>query len=101
MPADFRRNLTNRHPRGSFNAHNASAEIDSFKTFFQFALGRAGTEYQDGFRIANTRDDRVVERVEMARKGSLAGIVRGSVLLWFIGTPERQIAQTAKLRFNI
>jgi len=66
VPSNFRRNLAIRHLVDCFNTNDASAKVDSFQTFLQFSLCLTRTEYQNGFRITNARDDRIVVNVEMS-----------------------------------
>jgi hypothetical protein len=73
--SDFRRNLMIRHLVNGLNAHDASIEVVFLEPFFQFSLGLARTEYQNGFCIANTRNDRIIVDVEMSRKPLLPAIV--------------------------
>jgi len=47
VPSNFRRNLAIRHLVNRFNTYDASAKVDTFKTFLQFALCFTRTEYQD------------------------------------------------------
>jgi hypothetical protein len=84
---------------GCFHLGDASAKVDSFQAFLQFALRLTRTEYQNGFRITNTRNDRIVVDIEMSRKGSLSAIIC-RYLLWFIGTGMAGTWRTTGLFFN-
>src|SRR5271157_2759474 len=99
VPSNFRCNLAIRHLVDCFNTYDASAKVDSFKTFLQLALCLTRTEYQNGFRITNARDDRIVVDVEMSRKGSLSAIIC-RYLLWFIGASMTGTERTAGLFLN-
>jgi len=65
--SNFRSNLTIRHLVNCFNTYDASTEVVSFKTPFQFALCLTRTKYQNRFCIPNTRKYRIVVNVEMSR----------------------------------
>ena len=99
VPSNFRGNLPIRHLVDCFNPYDASAKVDSFKPFFQFALCLARTEDQNGFRITNACDDRIVVDVEMSCKGFLSTIIC-RYLLWFIGTPMARTLRTTGLFLN-
>ena len=73
--SNFHCNLSIRHLVNCFNTYNPSAQLDSLKTFLQFALGLTRTKYQKSFGIPNTRNDRIVVNVEMSRKRSLTVII--------------------------
>jgi hypothetical protein len=77
-------NLAVCHLVDRLNCFDASAQVDSLKTFLQLALCLAGTEYQDGFRITNTRDDRVISQDPQAwgalRIGAYLSIPTGFTL---------------------
>jgi hypothetical protein len=85
VPLNFRRNLTIRHLVNCFNTYDASTEVVSFKTLFQFALWLTRTKYKNGFCITNTGNYRVVVNVEMSCKCSLAACIC-RYLMWFVGT---------------
>ncbi len=88
MLSNFCRNLAIRHLVNCFNPYDASTEVVSFKTCFQFVLGLTRTKYQNRFSITNTRNYRIVVNVEMSRKRSLAAIICW-YLQWVIGTLQR------------
>lgn len=88
MLSDFRRNLMVCHLVDGFHTHDASAEVVFFQPLFQFALSLARAEYQNGFGITNTRNDRLIVNVEMGRKRSLAAIAC-RYLLFVIGSLQR------------
>jgi len=98
--SDLRRNLMARHPIDGFNAHDACIEVVFVESLLQLALGLTGTEYQDGLRIANTRNDRIVIDIELSGKPSLAAII-GRYLLSFMGTFKRRITRAAELSLHL
>jgi len=51
------------HLVNCFNAYDTSAEFVFLDTFLQLALGLIRTKYQNGFRITNTRNDRIVVNI--------------------------------------
>ena len=81
--SNFRRDLAIRHLVGCFNTYDASAKVDSLKTFLQLSLCLTRAKYQNGFRTLNASNDRIVVNVEMSRSGSLSAIICW-YLLWFI-----------------
>ncbi len=99
VPSNFRRNLAIRHLVDCFNTYDAFAKVDFFKTFLQFALCLTGTEYQNGFRLTNARDNRIVVNVEMSRRGSLSAVIC-RYLQWLIGALKARIERTTGLLFN-
>jgi hypothetical protein len=58
------------------------------KALLQFALGFPGTEDQDGLRIVNESNHRIVVVVEMSREASQLAVIRHHALP-FIATLER------------
>jgi hypothetical protein len=75
MLSNLCRDLTIRHLVNRFHTHDASIEVVFLEPLLQFALGLTGSEYQNGIRITNTRNDRIVVDVELSRKPSLAAII--------------------------
>src|SRR4030043_959054 len=98
--SNFRRNLTIRHLGDCLNSYNASTEVVSFKTFFQFALCVTRTKYQNRFCLTNTGNYSIVVNVEMSRKLSLAAIIR-RYLRRFIGTPLRGESPERRSCFSV
>jgi hypothetical protein len=84
----FRRNLPIRHLVNCLNTYDASTEVASLQTGFQFLLCLTWTKYENGFRIPKTRNYRIVVDIEMSRKRPLAAIVC-RYLQWLIGTLQR------------
>jgi len=99
LPSNLRSNLAIRHLVDRFNTYDASTKVDSFKTFLEFTFCLTRTEYQNGFRVTNAGDDRIVVDVEMSSKSSLSAIIC-RYLLWFIGTRTAGTERTTGLFFN-
>jgi len=82
-----------RHLVRGFNGHNTFTEAGFLEPVRQSLLGLPGAEYEDGLRVGNRRDDRIVVHVEISRKSSLT-VVIGRYLLSVIAAfggelPER------------
>ena len=73
-----------RHFVRRFTPDDASTEVASLKTFGQLPLGVTRAKNQQRVRRTNTRNDRIVVEVELARTLSLAAIICRN-LLCFIG----------------
>jgi hypothetical protein len=73
-------NLSVGHLVDGFNTDYPPAERFTLKPLLEFALCLAGTQYQDGFGITNTRYNVIVVFVEMAGK-ALVSLVFRRILL--------------------
>jgi len=80
MPSDPCGNLSIRHLVNAFNTNYALAERFILKTFFEFDLCLAGTKYQNGIGVTDTRYYMIVVFIEMAGK-ALVSLVLCRVLL--------------------
>jgi len=78
--SNFRRNLTIRHLVNCFNAYDASTEVLSFKTFFQFALCLTRTKYRIVY-ILPSRDVNRSDALKMIRCNVLYDRIRSQTAL--------------------
>jgi hypothetical protein len=83
--ANLCRSLTIRHLVNRFHRNYASTAFFTLKTLCELGLCLTRTEYQDGVRIANTRDDLIIVSAEMGRKSSLS-LVLCQDILWSISS---------------
>ena len=74
-------NLSIGHLVNGFNTNYLSAERFTFEALFKLGLCLAGTKYQDGFGITNTRYYMIIVFIEMAGK-AIVSLVLCRVLLW-------------------
>jgi len=80
-------NLSIRHLVDGLNTNYPPTERFTLKTFFELDLCLAGTKYQDGFGITNTRYYMIIVFVEMAGKAPVS-LVLCRVLLWCTRIPN-------------
>ncbi len=88
-----------RHLVNSFNSYDASAELTSLDTFFQFALCLTWTKYQDSLCATNTRNYCIIVNVKMSPKHSLQTVICQNLL--FIGSRSTYTTRTSGLFFNL
>ena len=74
--AHFCRDFSIGHLVSGFDADDSRTQALAYKALFEFALGLARTEEEDGCRIANMRDDVIVVPVEMDRELPVPLIIR-------------------------
>ncbi len=69
------RNLVIGHLVGGFNADDSPTQTFACEPLFELSLRLTGTQYQDGFSVANIRDHLVVVSSEMVRKLSVSLVI--------------------------
>ncbi len=96
--ADMRHNLRLGHFISRFHGDEMRAGLILLETLFQFALGLAGPQDQNGSRIAKIRNDLIIVAREVSAVISLARIIGGNSLVF--KSARGGLAGTPKLLFH-